>query len=52
MLGRAKVVVLDVEDLLLEDEGVGIHFNNVSTLASFPPEHGEEQQHPEHAKER
>jgi hypothetical protein len=52
MLGRAKVVVLDVGDLPLEDEGVGVHFNNVSTLASSPPKHGEEQQHPEHAKER
>ena len=52
MLDNARIVVLAAGDLLLQDEGVGVHFNDVSTLPSSPPEHGEEPQHPEHAKER
>jgi len=38
MLDKAKIVVLAAGDLLLQDEGVGVHFDDVSTLASSPPE--------------
>ena len=52
MLDNAKIVVLAAGALLLQDEGVGVHFNDVSTLASSPPEQGEKPHHRQHAKER
>lgn len=33
MLDKAKIVVLAAADLLRQDEGVGVHFNDVITFS-------------------
>ena len=53
MLDKAKIVVLATADLLRQDEGVGVHFNDVITLAlPSESEQGKKPHHCQHAEER